>query len=83
MTRTKQEDQEQPEDDGSPKKTSRSGKSKSKDVYVAGRPLRQGDRVLQIGEVVEGAADWPRLEGWIRSGWIKKKDDDNEKEDES
>lgn len=37
-------------------------------VYRCGyRPLRHRDKLLQHGDIVEGAADWPRLESWVRT----------------
>lgn len=34
--------------------------------YVVGRrPLRHQGKVLQPGEEVPGAAEWPRIEAWV------------------
>lgn len=41
-------------------------------VYRVGRkPLKVGDKYLQPGEVVPEAHTWPRVEAWVRSGWLK------------
>lgn len=41
-------------------------------VYVVGRkPLRVGSKFLQPGEVVPDAHKWPRVESWVRTGWLK------------
>lgn len=37
---------------------------------VSRRPLPLDDKVLEIGEVVPGAAQWPRVEAWVRAGRI-------------
>lgn len=41
-------------------------------VYLVGRkPLKVGSEMLQPGEVVPDAHTWPRVEAWVRSGWLK------------
>lgn len=39
-------------------------------VYEARRPLTVGETKIEIGEVVPGAEDWPRIESWVRTGKI-------------
>lgn len=38
--------------------------------YVARKPMTLGDRRIRIGDLVPEAAKWPRLESWVRSGYI-------------
>jgi hypothetical protein len=37
-----------------------------KHPYVAVRPMRCGERMLNPGESVPGAESWPRLETWVQ-----------------
>lgn len=38
---------------------------------VTRRPLKNGEGLLRVGEVVPGAEAWPRVEAWVRAGLIK------------
>lgn len=38
--------------------------------YVARKPMQLGGRKIKIGDVVPEAGSWPRVESWIRSGYL-------------
>ena len=38
--------------------------------YVARKPMTIGDKKIKIGDLVPEAAKWPRVEAWVRSGYI-------------
>ena len=38
--------------------------------YVARKPMQIGDKKIKIGDLVPEAAKWPRVEAWVRSGYI-------------
>lgn len=38
--------------------------------YVARKPMQIGGRKIKVGEVVPEAASWPRVESWVRSGYL-------------
>ena len=39
-------------------------------VYVARKTLRLNGRTIKPGTEVPEAASWPRVESWVRSGYI-------------
>lgn len=39
-------------------------------TYKATKRLRIKGTWIEVGEVVPGADEWPRLESWIRQGWV-------------
>jgi len=39
--------------------------------YVARKPMQMGDRKIKIGDLVPEAAKWPRVEAWVRCGYIE------------
>ena len=39
--------------------------------YIARKPMTLGERKIRIGDVVPEAAGWPRVESWVRSGYIE------------
>lgn len=43
----------------------------SKKYVVINKPLNMGDHELAVGEIVEGAESWPRVEAWERARRIK------------
>lgn len=55
---------------GSATGSRKGGESRYTYVYEARRPLLVGDTVIDIGEIVPGAEDWPRVESWVRTGKI-------------
>lgn len=38
--------------------------------YVARKPMKIGERKIKIGDDVPEAGSWPRVEAWIRAGYI-------------
>lgn len=38
--------------------------------YVARKPMTIGDRKVRVGDVVPEAGSWPRVEAWVRSGFL-------------
>ena len=38
--------------------------------YVARKPMVIGDKKIRIGDLVPEASAWPRVEAWVRSGYI-------------
>lgn len=38
--------------------------------YVARKPMTIGEKKFKIGDLVPEAAKWPRVEAWVRSGYI-------------
>lgn len=40
-------------------------------VYIAARRMQRNGEVIKIGDVLPDAASWPRLESWIRAGYVK------------
>lgn len=38
--------------------------------YVARKPMRIGDREIRVGDVVPEAGSWPRVESWVRAGFL-------------
>ena len=38
--------------------------------YVARKPMQIGDKKIKIGDLVPEAAKWPRVEAWVRAGYI-------------
>lgn len=38
--------------------------------FVARKPMQIGDKKIKIGDLVPEAAKWPRVEAWVRSGYI-------------
>lgn len=40
-------------------------------VFVAARPMKRNGVSIKIGDVIEDAASWPRLESWVRAGYLK------------
>lgn len=41
---------------------------KPKRVFIARRPIKVGDKIINPGSVVPGAAGWLRIESWVRAG---------------
>lgn len=39
-------------------------------VYVARKPMRIGERMIKVGDLVPEAGSWPRVESWIRAGFL-------------
>lgn len=33
--------------------------------------MQRNGEVIKVGDVIEDAASWPRLESWIRAGYVK------------
>jgi hypothetical protein len=42
--------------------------------YVARKPMQIGGRKIKIGDLVPEAGSWPRVESWIRSGYLDVKE---------
>lgn len=40
-------------------------------VFVAARPMKRNGVTIRVGDVIADAASWPRLESWIRAGYVK------------
>jgi hypothetical protein len=38
--------------------------------YVARKPMVIGEKKIKIGDLVPEASKWPRVEAWVRSGYI-------------
>lgn len=38
--------------------------------YVARKPMQIGEKKFKKGDLVPEAAKWPRVEAWVRSGYI-------------
>lgn len=38
--------------------------------YVARKSMQIGGRKIRIGDVVPEAVSWPRIESWIRAGYL-------------
>lgn len=38
--------------------------------YVARKPMTLGVKKIKPGDLVPEAASWPRVEAWVRSGYI-------------
>lgn len=38
--------------------------------YVARKSMQIGGRKIKVGEVVPEASSWPRVESWVRAGYI-------------
>lgn len=38
--------------------------------YIARKPLKIGEKKFKIGDVVPEANGWPRVESWLRAGYI-------------
>jgi hypothetical protein len=38
--------------------------------YVARKPMQLGGRKIKVGDVVSEAGSWPRVESWVRSGYL-------------
>ena len=43
-------------------------------VYVARKSMQIGGRKIKPGEVVPEAGSWPRVESWIRAGYLDVKE---------
>jgi hypothetical protein len=45
----------------------------SKTYVVARQPMKMGDHLRQVGELVPEAADWPiqAQDAWLRQGWLE------------
>jgi hypothetical protein len=52
----------------------RTTKKKTGPKYVARKPMQIGSRKIKIGDVVPEAGSWPRVESWIRSGYLDVKE---------
>lgn len=39
-------------------------------VYVARKTLKLNGRTIKPGTVVPEASSWPRVESWVRSGYL-------------
>jgi len=39
-------------------------------VYVARKPMQIGSRKIKPGETVPEAGSWPRVESWVRAGYL-------------
>lgn len=40
-------------------------------VYIAARKMQRNGEVIKVGDVIPDADLWPRLESWIRAGYVK------------
>lgn len=38
--------------------------------YVARKSMQVGNRKIKVGDYVPEAGSWPRVESWIRSGYL-------------
>jgi hypothetical protein len=47
-----------------------SGQS-SDPVYVAARKMKRNGETIKVGDVIPDALAWPRLESWVRAGYLK------------
>lgn len=47
-------------------------------VYVALKPLMIDDKRYEIGEAVPEASCWPRIESWVRAGYVELKEQGGE-----
>jgi len=43
-------------------------------VYVARKSMQLGGRKIKGGDVVPEAGSWPRVESWIRAGYLDVKE---------
>lgn len=43
-------------------------------VYVARKPMRIGERMIKVGDVVPEAGSWQRVESWVRAGFLDVKE---------
>lgn len=39
-------------------------------TYVARKPMRVAGRMVRAGDVVPEAGSWPRVESWVRAGFL-------------
>jgi hypothetical protein len=42
--------------------------------YVARKSMQIGGRKIRVGDVVPEAGSWPRVESWIRAGYLDVKE---------
>jgi hypothetical protein len=40
-------------------------------VYIAKKPMKVGDAMLEPGQTVPGAAGWPRIDVWVNTGYVE------------
>ena len=53
-----------------PAKSPAKPKRPSGPKYVARKPMTIGSKKIKVGDLVPEAAKWPRVEAWVRSGYI-------------
>ena len=61
------------EDDGEPADHSEAARRSRREgkEYAANKRLRYRGKWYEPGDVIPGASQWPRVESWIRQGYIR------------
>lgn len=56
-----------------PRQTRKRAAAKPRPVgpqYVARKPMKIGEKKIKIGDPVPEAHSWPRVEAWVRAGYL-------------